>query len=97
MLLDPFEKQFDLPTATIKLGDSECWQGEIVGEEHQAFAGCRVLESDTTQRRVEVLFGVKAGEYDGLIANQSGASIDGMAGQKGSSPLLALDGVICLE
>ena len=39
MLLDPFEKQLDLPPAAIKLGDGECWQHEIVGEEHQPLAG----------------------------------------------------------
>lgn len=76
MLLDPFEKQLDLPAATIKLGDGERRQDEIVGEEHQAFAGCGVFESDTTQRRIEVLAGVEAGEHDGLIANQARASID---------------------
>jgi hypothetical protein len=66
MVLDPFEKQLDLPAATIKRR-----QGEVVGEEHQGFAGYGVLESDPTQRRVEVLFGVKASQHDGLIANQS--------------------------
>ena len=78
MLLDPFEKQLDLPPAAIKLGDGECWQGEIVGQEHQPLAGCGVSESDTTQRRVEVLTRVEAGEHDGLIANQTRASIDRM-------------------
>ena len=78
MLLDPFEKQLDLPPAAIKLGDGECWQGEIVGEEHQPLAGCGVFELDATQRRVEVLTGVEAGEHDGLIANQARASIDRM-------------------
>ena len=78
MLLDPFEKQLDLPAATIKLGDGECRQGEIVGEKHQPLAGCGVLEPDPAQRRVEVLLGVKAGEHDGLVANQSGAAIDRM-------------------
>ena len=78
MLLDPFEKQLDLPPAAIKLGDRECWQGEIVGEEDQPLAGCGVFESDATQRGVEVLTGVEAGEHDGLIANQARASIDRM-------------------
>src|SRR5262249_5094408 len=78
MLLDPFEKQLDLPPAAIKLGDGECWQGEIVGKEHQPLAGCGVFESDATQRRVEVLTRVEAGEHDGLIANQARASIDRM-------------------
>ena len=36
------------------------------------------LNRTRRRRRVEVLTGVKAGEHDGLIANQSGASIDRM-------------------
>src|SRR6266478_148445 len=78
MLLDPFEKQLDLPPATIKLGDGECRQDKIVGEKHQPLAGVGVFESDTTQGGVEVLARVEAGEHDGLIANQPGASIDRM-------------------
>ena len=78
MLLDPFEKQFDLPAAAIQLGDGQCWQGEIVGEEHQTFAGHRIFEADSTKRRVEILFGVKACQHDSLIANQASAAIDRM-------------------
>ena len=53
---DPdIEKQLDLPPATIKLGDGERRQCEIVGEKHKPLAGCGVFESDATQRRIEVL------------------------------------------
>src|SRR5437899_8324304 len=76
MLLDPFEKQFDLPPATIKLGDGERWQDEIVGEKHQPLAGVGVFASDATQGCVEVLARVEAGERNSLIANQPRASID---------------------
>src|SRR5947208_3567962 len=76
MLLDPFEKQLDLPAATIKLGDGERRQDEIVGEKHQPLAGCGIFESDTTQGRIEVLARVEAAEHDGLIANQPRASIE---------------------
>jgi hypothetical protein len=76
MLLDPFEKQFDLPATTIQLGDGQCWQSEIVGEEHQTLARGGIFEADSTQRRVEVLLGIKAHQHDGLVANQAGASID---------------------
>ena len=55
MLLEPFEKQLDLPAAAIKLGDGERRQDEIVGEKLQPLAGCEVFESDATQRGVEVL------------------------------------------
>src|SRR5437899_12830669 len=76
MLLEPFDKQLGLPVATIKLGDGERWQDEIVGEKHQPLAGCGIFESDTTQERIEVLARVEAAEHDGLIANQPRASID---------------------
>ena len=78
MLLDPFEKQFDLPAATIQLGDGQSWQGEVVGEKDQALAGNRIFEADSTERCVEILLGVKARQHDGLVANQAGAAIDGM-------------------
>src|SRR5450759_1366939 len=78
MLLDPFEKQFDLPPASIKRGDGNRGQGEVVGQKHQPLVGLGVAKSDATQRRVEVLARVKAGEHDGLIANQPRAAVDGM-------------------
>jgi len=78
MLLDPFEKQFDLPAAAIQLGDSQSRQCEIVGEKHQAFAGRRIFEANWTKRCVEILLGVKARQHNGLIANQTRASVDGV-------------------
>jgi hypothetical protein len=39
MLLDLFEKQFDLPPAAIAIGDGDSRQREIVGEEHQPVVG----------------------------------------------------------
>ena len=55
MLLHPFEKQFDLPPASVKLGDGDGGQREVVGEEHQALAGLGILELDAAQGRVEAL------------------------------------------
>ena len=78
MLFDPFEKQLDLPPAAIKFGDGQCRQDEIIGEKYQPLAGYWIFESDTTQRCVEVLARVKAGEHDSLIANQPRTSIDRM-------------------
>ena len=78
MLLDPFEKQLDLPAAAIQFGDGERWQDEIVGQKHQPLASVGIFESDTTQGRIEVLARVKAAEHDGLIANQPRASVDRM-------------------
>ncbi len=78
MLLDPFEEQLDLPTASIKLGDSDCRQREVVGQEHQPFSGFGIFESDAAQWCVEILARVEASQHDGLIADQSGVPIDGM-------------------
>ena len=76
MLLDPFEKQLDLPPASIQVGDGDRRQREVVGQEHPPLAGLGVFELDAARWRVEVLMRVKAGEHDGLIANQPGAPID---------------------
>ena len=76
MLLDPFEEQFHLPTAAVELGDGQRGQGEVVGQEDEAFAGLRIVEVDAAQRRLEVLERVEAGEHDGLIADHPGASVD---------------------
>src|SRR5665213_314427 len=70
MLLDPFEKQLDPPPAAIQLGDGDCWQRKVVGEEHQSLAGLRILESDAARWRIEVLARVETSQHDGLIANQ---------------------------
>src|ERR1035441_2017225 len=35
MLLDPFEKQFDLPAALVEGADRRGRQGELVGQKHQ--------------------------------------------------------------
>ncbi len=78
MLLDPFEKQFDLPTAAVQLGDRERRQGEVVAQEDQCLLGLGVLEANAAQRRFEAHARVKAREQHGLIADQSGGAIDRM-------------------
>ena len=40
--------------------------------------GLGILEPDTSQRRGEALMRVEAGERDGLVADEAGASIDRM-------------------
>src|SRR3970040_300066 len=78
MLLDPFEEQLDLPPASIKLGDGDGRQREVVGQEYQSLSGFGILETNAAQGRAEVLARVEAGQNDGLIADQSGAPVDGM-------------------
>lgn len=76
MLLDPLEEQLDLPAQTVELGDSEGGQREVVGEKDQPLSGLGVLEPDTSQRRGETFLRVEAGERDGLVADEAGASVD---------------------
>lgn len=44
VLLDPFEKQLDLPTGFIKLGNSYTGQFKVVGQEYQGFTSFLVFE-----------------------------------------------------
>ncbi len=69
MLLDPFEEQLDLPTASIEFGDCEGWQREVVGEKNQGLVGCGILEPNASQRSLEAFVRRKAREDDGLIAD----------------------------
>src|SRR5258705_6337343 len=70
MLLDPFEKQLDLPAHAVELGDSERRQCEVVGQKDQPFAGLRIFDPDPSQGCLEALARIKAGERDSLIADQ---------------------------
>ena len=54
MLLDPFEKQFDLPPATIKIGDALCREIEIVGQKDQRLS-LGIFDLDAPDRRWEML------------------------------------------
>ena len=77
MLLDPLEEEFDLPSAAVQLRDRQCRQNEVVRQEHQPLAALRVVESDATERCVEVLAGVEARQDDRLIADEAGTAIHG--------------------
>ena len=37
MLLDPFEKQLDLPAAAIEVGNRDSGKNEVVGQKHKRF------------------------------------------------------------
>ena len=50
MLLDPFEEEFDLPAATIELGDGQRRNGEVVGQKDQRLAGLGIAIADAAQR-----------------------------------------------
>ena len=49
----------------------------MIGEEHQGFGGCGVLESDAAQVLRIVLSGIESMERDGLVANQAGPAVGG--------------------
>ena len=50
MLLDPLEKQLDLPAALVELRDGQRWQREVVGQEHQPPLVLGVVEGNTTEQ-----------------------------------------------
>src|SRR5271166_1985759 len=75
MLLDPFEEELDLPTASVQIGDRQSRQCEVVGQEDQPLASLRIFEPDSPQRRLEPFVRIKTREHDGLIADQSRAAI----------------------
>jgi len=75
MLLDPLEKQLDLPAAAIKLGDGERRQREVVGEKHQRFALVG-FEPNAAQRFWVARLGVEHGKRNRLIADQASGAVD---------------------
>ncbi len=68
VLLDPFEEQFDLPSAFAEIGDDLCREGEVVGQKHQALVGFRIEVTDFSEFRRVVLFGIEVGRDNDLIA-----------------------------
>src|ERR1035437_3831919 len=67
MLLDPFEKQFHLPTLTIEVGNQLGLQAKVVGQEYHALAAV-VLDHDAAHRRRIVLARRVGGEHTRLVA-----------------------------
>src|SRR5258708_10452921 len=78
MLLDPFEKELDLPAAAVQFGDRKRGQDEIVGQEDEGLGGFRILKADAAQRGLEAPVRVEAREDDTLVADQAGLAIDRM-------------------
>ncbi len=71
MLLDPFEKQFDLPASLVQGTDGGCWRTKEVGQEDEAFARLEIFEPNTTQMNRIPLLRVESGQRDGLIAQNA--------------------------
>ena len=75
VLLEPFEKQFDLPTLLVELCDAQRRQSEVVGQENQAASSAVIIKTDPA-KFVGIIFGcVKSVESDDLIAAQASAPI----------------------
>lgn len=74
MLFDPFEKQFDLPTTTIKIGNALRRQVEMIGQKDQPLA-LRIFDLDASDRRWEMLLRIKAGQRTELVADDAGRTV----------------------
>ena len=70
VLLDPLEEQFHLPSAPVQGADGRCWQGKLVGQEHQVLAGLGIAIADASQLAWVVLGGIEAVKGDGLVADE---------------------------
>src|SRR5208282_584259 len=75
MLLEPFEEQFDLPAAMIKLNNRQSGCGEVVGQEDQRQAGFGIAIADASQGIGIMALGVKAGGQHGLVETQAGGFV----------------------
>src|ERR1019366_8394921 len=78
MLLDPFEKELDLPAAAVRFGDRKRGQDEVVGQEDEGLGGFGILKADAAQWRLKALVRVEAREDDTLVADQTSVAIDRM-------------------
>ena len=76
MLFDPFEKQFDLPTALVELRDQERRQHKVVRQEHKPFAGFDVEVMNSPQRIGIRLRRLDTRQHNRLIAAQAGCLVD---------------------
>jgi len=74
MLLDPFEEQFYLPTATIKIGNALRRQVEMVGQKDQCLT-LGVFDLDAPDCRWKVLLRIKTGQRAKLVADNAGRTI----------------------
>src|SRR5271169_4438917 len=74
MLFDPFEEEFHLPTAFVKIADCQSWKHGVVGKEHQA-PSVEICISDTSKPLWITLLRVENQKIDQLIAHHSSGAI----------------------
>lgn len=77
VLLNPFEKQLDLPARSINLRHRQCWQAEVVGQKHQRLARLRVAITDAAKRFGIGAVNTEIAQDHGLVETQSGGFVDG--------------------
>ena len=68
VLLDPFEKQFDLPALAVQVCNQLGFEGEVVGQKRDPLARL-VLDHHASQRGGIVMAGIKEGQHTCLIAH----------------------------
>jgi hypothetical protein len=78
ILLDSYEKQFDLPALAIQICNQLRFKGEIVDQERDAFATV-VLDDHASQCGEIVLAEIKKGQHTSLVAHDIGVgSVNGV-------------------
>jgi hypothetical protein len=71
ILLDPFEEQLDMASIFVNFGDGQRRQYEIVGQEHEPTVVFGIVIRHPTQQVGVSTRGLRAGQYDRLVASQS--------------------------
>ena len=80
VLFDPFEEQFDLPSAFVQLSNRQGRQREVVGQEHEAAVVFEVHEADAAQRIGIRVRRLRTRQQDRLIAAQARGLVDRAVG-----------------
>lgn len=75
VLLDPFEKQLDLPAGLVDLCDGAGRKMEVVGQKVIPGTGFGILEADAAQSD-RAFAGLGAGQLNGLITGQTLGFVD---------------------
>jgi len=77
MLFDPFEKEFDLPTAFIKLCNGQRVNFKVVGKKAKTLFCFLVIENDIAHILRIILLRSHTSEPNRLITTQSSCFING--------------------
>jgi len=75
VLFDPFEEEFDLPTAFVERADCECWQGRLVGKKNKGSIVISIFKSDAADEFRIATMTVIAFEGNALVANNAGCFV----------------------